>query len=54
MTGLLRELLCWLDGGHFPVRKPFVVNDHWRTLIKCRCGALRMIVDGLPENPRTI
>ena len=51
MTGIFWEFLCWLDGGHFPRRKPFIVNDKWRTLIQCRCGMLRVVVDGLPEHP---
>lgn len=54
MLRLFAELLCFLDGGHFPIRKPFIVNDHWRTLIRCRCGALHTVVDGLAENPRTL
>ena len=51
MKGLILEFLCWLNGCHFPRREPFIVENKWRTRIRCKCGAINVVVDGLPEHP---
>ena len=51
MMGLLWEILCWLQGGHFIRRTPRIVNGRWVTRMKCMCGVFDQEVDGLPEHP---
>jgi hypothetical protein len=52
MIGLIRELLCWFKWCHFPTRRPFIVGNQWRTRIRCWCGRMDIVVDGLAEHPR--
>lgn len=53
MRGLLLELLCWLNGGHFPRREPMIVGfpPRWVTRVRCDCGALDQTVEGLIDHP---
>ena len=51
MRSLFWEFLRWLNGCHFPRREPFIVENKWRTRIRCMCGATNIVVEGLPEHP---
>ena len=53
VRGLLLELLCWLNGGHFPRREPMIVGfpPRWVTRVRCDCGALDQTVEGLIDHP---
>ena len=53
MRRLLWELVCFFDGAHFPTRTPFIVGRAWKTRVRCWCGRMDFIVDGMIENPRS-